>query len=113
LFTDFDFSSLFLLIETFDLKVFLDFLSSQVPIPNSVSDLIQFLSFSSTSKLQKQSEASFAILISHFEEFTIEDLNRLTVDFLLSSPLLEIENDDVLFNLIIKLIELDFSKKFY
>lgn len=60
-YSDFEISSLLLLIENFDLNILLEILSSEVPIPNSISEAIKFLSFSSTSKLENQSEASFSI----------------------------------------------------
>jgi hypothetical protein len=110
---EFGYSSFLYLAKTFKLDYFNDFIFDQ--IPKTVPEAIKFLSRFRTNDLQfeKYFQSSLLILAQHFETISIDDLETISNDHLLllfSSEHFQIENEDYLFELILKLIQKDFSR---
>jgi hypothetical protein len=78
-----------------------------MPHPKIPSDAINFLSKKHCEFFLPQYEKSILILVNHFEEISVDDFDCLNNDHLgifFSSPDFHIENENILFNLILKLI---------
>jgi hypothetical protein len=113
---EFNLASLLYLIEYFDLKSLLQFISNSTPLPSNIENSIEFLSNSKCQLLEKHFQQSIDILIENIKEIRIEQYLQIPNEnllFLFTSSKLSIENEDFLFNLIIQLIEQDYSKKYF
>jgi hypothetical protein len=107
---DVDFSSFNLLIDSFQINYLYKFISSKVPFPHTLDEAIQFLSKSYSKFLKEQFNQSLSIVVQNFNFLSFDALNQFSNSLLftiLSSELLQVKNEDYLFDLIVKMIEED------
>jgi hypothetical protein len=107
-FNDIHFSNLKSLIESFNINSLYQFISSEYPFPQTVEKSLQFLSRSYSELLKEQFDQSLSVIIQNFDLISFDDLNKLSNSHLLkifSSENFQIENEDSLFQLIMKMIE--------
>jgi hypothetical protein len=113
-FDEFDLSSLIYLIDYFDLKSLLHLLENSLSFPSNIQESISFLSRTNCQLLEKHFQKSLDILIENIEDITIDQFLQIPNENLLllfSSSHLSIQDEDFLFNLIVRLIEQDISRK--
>lgn len=103
------------MINFFELSSLNQFILQTLPLPQSLSESIQFLTHPYSQLLPQQTNHSFSILVQNIENLSLDDLDSLTnsqLFQLFTSPKLKIENEDFLFQMTTKLIERNSSRKF-
>jgi hypothetical protein len=83
-FDEFDASSLIYLIDFFDLKSLLQFISDSLPLPSNIEESIEFLSKIYSKILGKHFQQSIDIVIDNFEKITIDQFLQISNEILLS-----------------------------
>jgi hypothetical protein len=113
-FENYSFEALSYLIDLFGLSSLSEFINEHLPRPQNVQEAIDFLSIYSYEFHPKFFDNSFAILIHHFTELNFDQFLKLPnsiLEKLFQSAQLQIDNEDILFQLIIQLIERDSNRK--
>jgi hypothetical protein len=113
-FQDYSLESVSYLIYLFGLTSLSQFICKHLASPNNVQEALEFLSNHSCELYAKIFEQSLSILTSHFSEIRIENLNKLPnfiLESLFQSPQFQIDNEDILFNLVIDLIKRNPNRK--
>jgi hypothetical protein len=110
-----DHNSIISVIQIVDCSSAFSFLSSQIKIPESFSESIQFLQNSFCSYLKEHFVQSISILSSNLREVSFDILNLFsieTLEMIFSSEELRIPNEDFLFQLISRLIQINSNRKY-
>jgi hypothetical protein len=97
----FDFSNLKCLIDCFEIISLLTVICSQVPIPQTLEELLNFISLSYSDFLEDHFNQSLSIIIQRFNLMSPETLYKLPNSHLIkifSSDSLQIESEDYYFN---------------
>jgi hypothetical protein len=112
---NFHFSTLNSMIETFHLKSLRNFINQFLSLPKNVEDAIQLLSGSALFLSEDIFLQSFSILVDNFYSLNANQLDSLSIEVLkqlFSSDKLNNLDDEILFNLIFKLIKKIKKRKF-
>jgi hypothetical protein len=112
-FDNYNYSNLKSLIDSFGITSLVQVMSEKVPFPESLEDSLLFRSQPCCEFLETHFTQSSFIIIQHFPSLSFEDLNQFPNSHLMEifgSNYLQIENEDYLFNLIMKMIEEDKSR---
>lgn len=83
-------------------------LSDKIPIPKTLDQSLQFLSYSIFQYLDEHFQQALKIVFEHFNEVSVQNFLSLSTDvlnFIFSSDQLKLQNEDQLFSLIINLIQ--------
>jgi hypothetical protein len=103
-----DLGNLKSLIDCFGIASLYKIICSKIPLPETLEDSLQFISQPCSELLETHVHQSLSIIIQNFNAISFDDLNKLSNSHLLqifSSESLQIENEDYLLQLIIRMIE--------
>jgi hypothetical protein len=107
-------SSLMFLINYFQSSLLFEFICCKIKIPQTINESIKYLSHPNCEFNENHFKESISILIREFENITIEQFQFISnshFEIILRSLSFQIENEDFLFKLIMKLIEQDSRRK--
>jgi hypothetical protein len=113
-FQDYTLESVSYFINLFGLSSLSQFICEHIAPPNNVQEALEFLSNHSCELYSQIFDQSLSILINHFSEISFEQLIKLPnfmLEKLFQSPQFQIENEDILFNLVVDLIGQDPNRK--
>jgi hypothetical protein len=102
------------LVEQLDFNSLYQFINEKIPMPMNLVQALDFLSHSYSFHFDRQFHHAIEILIKYFDQLTVELLNPLSnivLNKLFLSPKLIIEDENYLFKLITKLIEINSQRK--
>jgi hypothetical protein len=112
---DFEFSSLYYLIDFFGLNSLFLFITNNVQIPNTLSEALAYLNHPYSKFIDQPFQASLSILIENIELISVDQLTKLSnlqLEYIFSSSSLKIPNENFVFNLICQLIERNQNRTF-
>jgi hypothetical protein len=113
-FEDYSLESVSYLIHLFGISSLSQFICKNLASPQNVQEAIEFLSDRSCELYSQIFEQSFSILVNHFSEIRHEQFLQL-LNFILESsfqsPQIQINNENILFILVIDLIKRDPNRK--
>jgi hypothetical protein len=107
---NFGFSNLKCLIDCFGITSLFQFIHETIPIPQTLESSLQFISQSCCEFLNDHFNSSLSIIIQNFNSISFETLCQISNSHLIkifSSDSLQIESEDYLFQMIVKMIEED------
>jgi hypothetical protein len=113
-FENYSFKSLSYLINLFGLSSLFEFLCEAIPLPQNLQESLQFLSQCSCEFLPRFFSQSLNLVIQSIEQIGIEQLlclSNFVLEQIFKSDQLQIENEDYLFSLVVRLIEKDSNRK--
>jgi hypothetical protein len=111
---NFEFDLLSSLFQTIEFSYGFSFLSSYIPIPNTLEESLSFLKNSFSFLLKEHFQQSISIISKNLSNISFENLNSLPIhvlELIFSNDQLQIPNEDFLFLLIFELIHPDSKKK--
>lgn len=77
-YTNFEFGTIYFLIESFELTSFRHYISTNLPFPNSLSESIQFFCENHCEFFNLQYNHCLEIIISNFEKISLDEFDRLS-----------------------------------
>jgi hypothetical protein len=107
-------SSIVFLIHFFGVSFPFSLISDKIPIPETLSQSIQYISMKGCQSLENHFYQSMKIIFEHFNEISVQDFSSIPIEsleILFSSNQLILDDEDQLFNLILGIIQLDENKK--
>jgi hypothetical protein len=113
-FEKYSLESLSCIIQLFKLSSLSQFISENLPSPQNIQEVLEFLSNHSWEFYPSIFDESIAILIQQFSEIRIDQflkLSNFVLEKLLQSPQLRLDNEDTLFSLVVELIGRDPNRK--
>jgi hypothetical protein len=102
------------LINLFGLSSLSQFICETIHSPQNVPEAVRFLYHHFCEFYQNIFERSIEILLDHFSEIRPDqflNLSNFVLEKLFQSPQLQIDNKDILFNLVVELIDRDPNRK--
>jgi hypothetical protein len=102
------------IIHLFELSSLSQFICENLPSPQNIQEALEFLSNLSCHFYGNIFDKNLEILIQHFPEIRPDQFlkfSNFVLEKLLQSPKLQVDNEDILFNLIVELITRDSSRK--
>jgi hypothetical protein len=102
------------IIHLFGLSSLSQFICKNLPSPRNIQEALEFLSNHSCHFYPEVFGESLEILIQHFSQIRLDQflkLSNFVLENFLQSPKLQIDKEDILFNLIVELITRDSSRK--
>jgi hypothetical protein len=113
-FNKFSYDEFFYIIQLLDCSLFYTFITTQLPIPSTVDESINFLQYHHCSILDNYFKKLISIISEKFTEITFDILKTFSfyiLENIFSSTTLQLPNEDYLFSLISNLIEIDSQMK--
>jgi hypothetical protein len=102
------------LINVFGLSSLSQFMCKNLPSPQNIQEALEFLSNHFCELFPNIFDESLAILIHHFSDIRLDQflkLSNFVLEQLFQSPQFQIDNENILFNLVVDLIGRDPNRK--